>query len=92
MCPCREPESFLVVEWTLGHGTEYRIWVAGTDQLESAAFAQETPEALGPGDKAQHLCVSVTSTSKVPASLTDTIRRNLNDWLVWSEENSTDIM
>ena len=47
---------------------------------------------LGPGDKARHLCVSVTSTSEVPASLTDTIRRNLNDWLVWSEENSTDIM
>lgn len=47
---------------------------------------------LGPGDKAQHLRVSVTSTSEVPASLTDTIRRNLNDWLVWSEENSTDIM
>ena len=48
MARCREPESFLVAEWTLGHGTECRLWAAGTDQLESAAFAQETPEAPGP--------------------------------------------
>lgn len=36
--------------------------------------------------------VYMTSSSEVRGLLTDTIRSNLNDWLFWSGENSTDIM
>lgn len=71
------------------------MWVAGTDKPGLAALRGETLEAPGPGRGGQRgtsVDMRPLTVKCQPPLLTDTIRSNLNDWLFWSGENSTDIM
>lgn len=68
------------------------MWGAGADTLGWVALLQAAMEAPGPGWEGEAPQCVRDLCSQVPASLADTIRANLNDWLFWSGENRTDIM